>query len=94
MKPAQLFPEIQDVPMSRRAERMGRWGWGGMAGIMYVFSDGAQAEVLAIPSCVWKVCRFHYSLSRLAEVAMFLHGGPRVRGKVFSLVSPGLNRAR
>lgn len=39
--------------------------------------------MLAIPSSVWKVCRFHYSLSRFtAAVAMFLHGGPRVRGEL------------
>ena len=39
--------------------------------------------MLAIPSSVWKVCRFHYSLSRFtAAGVMFLHGGQGVRGKL------------
>lgn len=62
---------------------------------LYVFSRGAQAEMLAIPSSVWKVCRFHYSLSRFtAAGAMFLHGGPGVRGALCGLMSPGLGSAR
>lgn len=77
--------------MSRRADRVG----GTRVGSLYVFFDGAQAEMLAIPSSVWKVCRFHYSLSRFAAaVALFLHGGPRLRCKLCGLVSPGLSSAR
>lgn len=48
--------------------------------------------MLGIPSSVWKVCRFHYSLSRfIAAGVMFLHGGQGVRGKLCGLVSPGLS---
>lgn len=50
--------------------------------------------MLGIPSCVCKVFRFHYSLSRFAPaVAVFLHGGPRVRGELCGLVSPGVGGA-
>ncbi len=73
-----------------------RKGGGGPGLVVSVyFFERVQAKMLAIPSSVWKVCRFHYSLSRFAvAVAMFLHGGPGVRGELCGLVSQGLSSAR
>lgn len=55
----------------------------------------AQAEILAIPTSVWKVCRFHYSLSHFTTaVAMFLHGGPGVGGELCGPASLGFSSTR
>lgn len=49
--------------------------------------------MLAIPSSVWKVCHFHYSLSRFtAAVVMFLHGGPGGRRQALWPCEPGPQR--
>lgn len=47
--------------------------------------------MLSIPSSVWKVCRFHYSLSHFtAALSVILPGSLRVRGNFCGLVSPDL----
>lgn len=49
--------------------------------------------MLSIPSSVWKVCRFHYSLSHFtAALSVFLHGSLRVRGNFCGLVSLDLKQ--
>lgn len=50
-----------------------------------MFFDRAQASMLTIPSSVWKVWCFHYSLSHFA---VFLHRGPGVGAMLCGLVSP------
>lgn len=71
---------------------------GARVGTLYVFCFffvKAQAEMLAIPPSVWKVCRFHYSLSRFtAAVAMFSPGGPRVGGELCGPAGLGFSSTR
>lgn len=92
MKPAQLFPERRDDPLSRRAERVG--GWGGRVGSLYVFLTGLRRRCLLFPQVSGK-CAVSITVCLVsAAVAMFLHGGLRVRGELCGLVSPGLSIAK
>lgn len=89
-----LPSERRDVSFSRWAQRMGGGSVGCPSFFFFFWTWLRRRCFLSSPS-VWKVCRFHYSLSRFtAAVAMFLHGGPRGKGQALWPCESGLSAVR